>query len=68
MHWIPLIAWLAALVVAAVVLGFCAYELRWKANRLQRDLENLHAANADLESIRQTVALTQQRIAAATAR
>lgn len=68
MHWIPLIAWLAALVVAAVVLGFCAYELRWKANRLQRDLEKLHAANADLESIRQTVALTRQRVAAATAR
>ena len=43
MLWIPLIAWVAAVVVALVVLGFCAYEI-W--------LEGQAAAGATWRSCR----------------
>ena len=33
MAWIPIAAWIAALVVALVLLGYCAYEIAWKAKR-----------------------------------
>ncbi len=43
-HWIPIAAWGAAVLLAVVVLGFCAYEINWKAKRLQRDLRRLQGA------------------------
>lgn len=65
MHWVPIAAWAAAAVVAVVVLGFCAYEISWKAKRLQRDLRTLQAVAGQVAELRGRVAETQERIAAA---
>ena len=35
------IGWGAALIVAAVILGYGLYELHWKAARLRNDLASL---------------------------
>jgi hypothetical protein len=64
-HWVPIVAWAAAAVVALVVLGFCAYEITWKAKRLQRDLRALQAVAGQAADLRGRVAETQERIAAA---
>ncbi len=50
MPWIAVIAWLAAVVVALVILGFCAYELVWKARRLRADLQALLGDTATLDA------------------
>lgn len=63
MLWIPLIAWLAAVLVAAVILGFCAYEIVWKARRLRRDLERLLGLGESLQQLQGDVAAAQQRLA-----
>jgi hypothetical protein len=63
--WIPIAAWGAAVLVAAVVLGFCAYEISWKAKRLQRDLRGLQDLAAQLGELRARVTETQERVAAA---
>jgi hypothetical protein len=64
-HWIPIAAWGAAALLAVVVLGFCAYELNWKAKRLQRDLRRLQGVTDQLAALRARVAETQERVAAA---
>lgn len=65
MHWVPIAAWAGAAVVALVVLGFCAYEITWKAKRLQRDLRTLQAVAGQAAELRGRVAEAQERIAAA---
>lgn len=65
MPWIPLLAWLGAVVFALVVLGFCAYEIVWKARRLQSDLERLMALGGALQALQGDVAAAQQRLARA---
>lgn len=62
--WVPIAAWGAALVVAAVVLGFCAYEITWKANRLRRDVRTLHADLEALIDLQGQVAAARERAAA----
>ncbi|HJQ43961.1 MAG TPA: hypothetical protein VJ831_12810 [Jatrophihabitantaceae bacterium] len=52
MDWIPVIAWGVALVLALVVLGFCAFEIVWKANRLRSDLAGLQALQDQLDELR----------------
>ena len=64
MIWVPIGAWAAAAAVAIVVLGFCAYELTWKTNRLRGDLRRLQALADDTERLRIQLAATRQRIAA----
>jgi hypothetical protein len=64
MHWVPIGAWIGAAVVALVVLGFCGYEIVWKAQRLQRDLRRLQALDAQLTELRARVTAVQQRVAA----
>jgi type II secretory pathway component PulM len=64
-HWVPLIVWLAALVVALVILGFGAYELVWKTKRLRRELARLQASTAQLATMQHTLASAQERVAAA---
>jgi hypothetical protein len=61
--WIAVIAWLAAVVVAVVVLGFCAYELRWKARRLRADLGQLVADAETLDQLRADITEAQLRLA-----
>jgi hypothetical protein len=47
------------------VLGFCAYEIVWKARRLQSDLERLMALGGALQALQGDVAAAQQRLARA---
>lgn len=64
MAWIPVIAWIAAVVVAVVVLGFCSYEIVWKAKRLRADLGELEVLADQLQDLSGQLAGTQQRLAA----
>lgn len=64
MAWIPITAWIVAVVVALVLLGFCAYEINWKAKRLQRDIGELNAVADELQELRGRLADTQERLAA----
>jgi hypothetical protein len=61
--WIAIIAWLAAVVLALVVLGFCAYELSWKARRLRRDLAQVQGVGTTFAQLRDEVDAAQQRLA-----
>jgi hypothetical protein len=62
-HWIPLLAWAGAVVVALVVLGFCAYEIVWKANRLRADLARLQAVQGGLQQVGAELTTAAQRLA-----
>jgi len=62
---VPIIAWIAAVVLAAVVFAFCGYELWWKARRLQGDLTRLHALNERVAGLQAEIAAAQERVAAA---
>jgi outer membrane murein-binding lipoprotein Lpp len=64
----PLLAWLGAVVIAAVVLGFCAHEIIWRARRLQGDLRQLQADSARLAQLQDHVAAAQRRLARTGAR
>ena len=64
MFWVPVAAWCAAVLVCLVVLGFCAYELSWKARRLQRDLAALQGLADELTALRTDLAAAQTRLAA----
>jgi len=63
--WVPLAAWIAALAIAVVVLGFCAYEIIWKARRLRADIARLESVRGRLTELSSDLETTQQRIAAA---
>ncbi len=65
MSWIPVVAWLGALVVALVVLGFCAYELSWKSRRLRADLAGLQGLSESAQALQHHVTALQERAAAA---
>lgn len=60
---VPVLAWSGAAVLALVVLGFCAYEIVWKANRLRSDLAGLQALQAQLDGLRDDAAATSARLA-----
>lgn len=62
---IAVIAWIVAAALAVVVLGFCAYELRWKARRLQDDLAGLAALEEQAEAVQRELAAVQDRAARA---
>jgi Tfp pilus assembly protein PilN len=61
--WVVAIAWGAALVVAAVVLGSCLYELGWKSHRLRRDLALLSDTAAELAELQAQIRVAQERVA-----
>jgi hypothetical protein len=65
MGWVPWVAWASAVVLAAIVLGFCAYELTWKANRLRADLARLRALEADARVLRDALADATDRFSRA---
>jgi hypothetical protein len=69
-NWWVLGAWIGAIVLAAVVLGFCAYELVWKGRRLSTDLERLSALSRQLAVVQgevEAVQAVQQRLAGSSA-
>lgn len=65
MFWIPVGAWIAALAIWIVVLGFCGYEIAWKSRRLQADLRDLGTLATELTALREQALAAQQRLAAA---
>lgn len=56
-------AWIGAVVVAALVLSFCGYEIFWKARRLQTELLRLSGLTERLGAIQADVAVAQRRLA-----
>lgn len=59
-----MIGWLAvafAVVVAVIVLGFCAYELRWKLIRLTGDLHELESLGDRLRRVQVDLVAVQAR-------
>ena len=57
------IAWGAALIVAAVVLGSCLYELSWKSAPLRKDVALLTEAEAELAELQAQIRAAQERLA-----
>jgi hypothetical protein len=64
MVWVPVGAWCGAALLTAVVLGFCAYEIAWKAGRLRTDLRLLQGRADELAALRSRLSETQRRLAA----
>lgn len=63
-----MIGWIAlgvALLVTIVVLGFCAYELRWKVARVRSDLERMQTLSGDLRTVLRQLTEAQSTLAAA---
>jgi Tfp pilus assembly protein PilN len=61
--WVVAIAWGAALIVAAVVLGSCLYELSWKSERLRKDVALLTDTEAELATLQAQIRAAQERLA-----
>jgi outer membrane murein-binding lipoprotein Lpp len=57
-----LFVWIGAVVVAGVVVAFCAYEISWKSKRLHADLTKLEGLQATLTSLQDELATTQRRM------
>jgi hypothetical protein len=60
-YLVPIVAWIVALVLGAVVLTFCGYEVWWKARRLGRDLERLQALDERVTRLQADAAALQAR-------
>jgi hypothetical protein len=65
--WAVVIVWIVAVAFGVVVLGFCAYELRWKALRLRDDLHRLRSLEAPARQLAAELSAAQQRLIAARA-
>jgi hypothetical protein len=61
--WIPVVAWIAAFVLAVVVLGSCAYELHWKTRRLHTELRRVQESTDELTRIQARAAVLAQDVA-----
>jgi outer membrane murein-binding lipoprotein Lpp len=59
---IALIALLGAVVIAAVVLGYCAYEIAWRTRRLKRDVQQLQELVDGFAQLRSHLSAAQQRL------
>jgi Flp pilus assembly protein TadB len=60
---IVIVAWVIAPLIAVVVLGFCAYELTWKAQRLRRDTLRLQELVHSLQQMQRELTAVRQRVA-----
>ena len=63
MQWAPIGAWIGVAVFAVVILGFCAYELQWKARRLKADLAAFMELGARAQQLQADAAALQERLA-----
>ena len=61
MGLLVLLGWIGAVVVTAVVLGFCAYELAWKSRRLRGDLDRLNRLSDSLAALQADIGVAQRR-------
>jgi Flp pilus assembly protein TadB len=60
---IVIVAWVIAPLIGVVVLGFCAYELTWKAQRLRRDTLRLQELVHSLQQMQRELTAVRQRVA-----
>ena len=63
MQWAPIGAWIGVAAFAVVILGFCAYELSWKARRLKGDLAAFMELGARAQQLQVEAATLQERLA-----
>ena len=63
MGWVVGGVWIGAGVLALLVLGFCAYELSWKARRLRREGARMQELGERAQALQGEVASVQQRAA-----
>jgi len=59
--WVVAGAWLFAVLVALVVLGFAAYELSWKSRRLLADRDRLNRLIGELRTVSADLQRTADR-------
>ncbi len=59
---IVLFVWIGAVVLAGVVVAFCAYELTWKSKRLHGDLAKLEQLSGALTDLQDEVSAVQVRM------
>jgi hypothetical protein len=59
-----ILAWTFAVLAAAVVLGFCAYELHWKVGRLHSDAAQLQRTIGELNALQGRLGGVRERVAA----
>ncbi len=62
MVWIPIGAWIFAALLLIVILGYCAYEISWKAKRLRGDLARVQDDAKRLDGMRAHLIEVQQRL------
>lgn len=65
LQWTVIGAWVFAVALAIVVLGFAAYELRWKVRRLATDRRKLEGVIAQLTATAAQLQVAAERAAAA---
>lgn len=63
MQWIAWAAWIAAAVLAMVVLGYCAYDVLGKSKRFRRELDRLTDLTGRLKALQADLVATQRRAA-----
>jgi hypothetical protein len=63
--WVVLGVWIGVVVVAALVLASCAYELTWKSRRLRSDLRGLAGLSEMLTALQADVQAAQRRLGVA---
>jgi outer membrane murein-binding lipoprotein Lpp len=59
---VVLFVWIGAVVLAGVVVAFCAYELTWKSKRLSADLAKLEQLSGVLTDLQDEVSAVQLRM------
>lgn len=64
MPWVAWV-WVGVVVVAAVLLSFCGYEVAWKAKRLRRDVERLGEVSVRVQDLQAQAVALQDRLARA---
>ncbi len=56
------LAWILAVLIAAAVLAFYAYEVSWKTRRLRTDLTRMQSIAGELKIVQAQLMDAQQRI------
>ena len=62
MSWVVGLVWGIAVLIGIVVLGLCAFDLRWKAKRLSTDAEGLRTLQSRLVAVQEQAADVAQRL------
>lgn len=63
MSWIPVVVWIAAVVAALPVVGYCAYEVTSKSRRLRREMVRLQVVSERVHKLRADASAMRQRVA-----